>query len=166
MVGVGIEILVEDTTRSSRAAKGKRRQTKTRKRTKKRRSRAMVQRTGGVARGAKRPRRGAPGAEGLREGAPEIGRPRKGAPRARGPRGGASGAGGPASWSSSAFLLSSAFWSSSWRVFALATQVFAFAARFWCCFSLFSRLFFSQESSSLSLLSLTAAIASATALSF
>ncbi len=42
MAGVGIKILVGDTTRSSRSGKRKRRQTKTRRRMKKRRRKAMV----------------------------------------------------------------------------------------------------------------------------
>ncbi len=45
MAGVGIEILVRDTTRSSKARKGKRRQMKTKRRTKKRRRKATVQKT-------------------------------------------------------------------------------------------------------------------------
>ncbi len=101
MAGVGIEILVEDTTGSRRAGKRKKRQTKKRKRTrmrrrtKKRRRKAMVQktrggstsgkRTGEDGTGAREPKEAAPGAEGLKREALEVGGPRGGVPRVREP---------------------------------------------------------------------------------
>ncbi len=165
MAGIGIKILVGDTTGSNRAEKGKRRQMKTRRRTKKRRRRATVWRTGEVARGEGGPRGGMPGIRGVKGGALRARRLRGGVPEVWQPRKGAPGVGRPASWSASTSLSSSASWSACWRVFALAMQVFALAARFWRCFSLFGRRFFSRKFSYSSLLSSTTAIASATILS-
>ncbi len=120
MAGVGIKILVGDTTGSNRAGKEKRRQTKTRKRTRKKRRRATVWRTEGMARGAGGPRGGAPGVERLKRGAPEAGGLREGVPEA----------GRPASWLLSVSLSLLVSWSACWRVFALARQVFALTACF------------------------------------
>lgn len=62
MTRVGIKILVRDITRTSKAGKRKKRQTKTRKRSKKRRQKAIVPKTRGFAQGEGGPRRPAPGA--------------------------------------------------------------------------------------------------------
>ncbi len=68
MAGVGIEILVGDTTGSSKAGKGKKRWTKTSRKTKKRRRRAMVRRTGRAGTGGKKTKGGSTGGRKTKKG--------------------------------------------------------------------------------------------------
>lgn len=68
MAGMGIEILMGETTRSRKAEEGKKRQTKRKKRTKKKRRRATVQRTRGGSTGSKKTGEGGTGGRRTKEG--------------------------------------------------------------------------------------------------